>query len=187
MEDSLHERGRAMEDLYFQQKDHLLMEKLRAEISKEENRKALEQATGIQDSAVLDKLLAANVSPETLLALSMIPLISVAWADEDLESGEKDSILQAADLAGIVAGTAAHETLSGWLSNKPTPEMLQAWEAYIKGMKSKLETVHFNQFKHQLLERAESVAKAAGGFLGLGNKVSHVERAALDRLAKAFD
>jgi hypothetical protein len=187
MEDSLHERGRAMEDLYFQQKDHILMEKLRAELSKEENRKSLQQVTGLADPALLDQILAANVSPESFVALSLIPLVAVAWVDDRLETGEKDAILQAADLAGIKSGSAAYETLSGWLSTKPAPEMLQVWEAYVKAMKSKLEVVHFNQFKHQVLGRAEDVAKAAGGFLGLGNKVSHVERSMLDRLAKAFE
>jgi len=64
--------------------------------------------------------------------------------------------------------------------------LLQAWEAYVKGMKTKLEAPVFNHFKSQVLERAEKVAKAAGGFLGLGNKVSQVEQEMLQRLTRAF-
>lgn len=186
MEDSLHERGKAMEDLYFQQKDQQLLAKLKADLDKEEGRKSLERATGISDRAILDKMLATKISAESMLAVSLIPLVAVAWADGSLESGEKDAILQAADIAGIDAGTVAHQTLAGWLSSKPGPELLQAWEAYVKGMKLRLEAAVFNHFKSQVLERAETIAKSAGGFLGMGNKISDVEREMLKRLTRAF-
>jgi hypothetical protein len=187
MEDSIHERGRAMEDLYFIQKDQQLLEKLKAEMANEENRKALEKATGIHDPAVLDNMLAVDIRPESLLALSLIPLVAVAWADDSLENAEKQAILQAADIAGIDTGTVAHQTLDAWLTTKPSPELLTAWEGYVKSMKGILDPTVYGQFKAQVLDRAESVAKAAGGFLGLGNKISNVERAVLDRLSRAFE
>lgn len=187
MEDSFQERGRAMEDLYFIQKDQQLLAKLKSEMTNHENRQALEKATGIHDGAALDKMLAANITPESLLALSLIPLVAVAWADDSLESSEKQAILQAADIAGISSGTVAHQTLEAWLKTKPGVDLLTAWEAYIKGMKGILEPAIFGQVQVQILDRAESVAKAAGGFLGLGSKISSVEQAVLDRLRRAFE
>jgi len=103
MEDSLHERGKAMEDLYFQQKDQQLLAKLKADLGKEEGRKSLERATGILDEGILDKMLAANISAESMLAVSLIPLASVAWSEGVMDAGEKEAILQAADIAGIDA------------------------------------------------------------------------------------
>jgi hypothetical protein len=187
MEDSFQERGRAMEDLYFIQKDQKLLEKLKAEMASQENRSALERATGIQNPEFLDKMLAASITPESLLALSLIPLVAVAWADESLELSEKQAILQAADIAGIESGSVAFQTLDAWLTKKPATEMLSAWEAYVRGMREKLDPTIYQQFKTQVLERAEGVAKAAGGFLGLGSRISHVEQVMLDRLAQAFE
>ena len=40
--------------------------------------------------------------------------------------------------------------------------------------------------KNELLGRARTVAEAAGGFLGLGNKISAEEARVLDELAAAF-
>jgi hypothetical protein len=41
--------------------------------------------------------------------------------------------------------------------------------------------------RDELIGRARHVAEAAGGFLGLGNKVSSAEEAVLEKLAGAFD
>ena len=43
-----------------------------------------------------------------------------------------------------------------------------------------------NALKNDLLGRAQAVAQAAGGLLGLGNKISTSERAVLDELGEAF-
>jgi hypothetical protein len=53
-------------------------------------------------------------------------------------------------------------------------------------MKSKLEPAAVNQLKSSVISRAQSVAEAAGGFLGLGNKISDVERSVLSKLESAF-
>jgi hypothetical protein len=44
-----------------------------------------------------------------------------------------------------------------------------------------------NRLKSELLGRARRVAEAAGGFLGLGSKVSRAEEAILTELAAAFE
>lgn len=45
-----------------------------------------------------------------------------------------------------------------------------------------IDPVAFNQLKALVMRRAENVAEAAGGFLGLGNKVSDAERKVIDDL-----
>jgi hypothetical protein len=42
------------------------------------------------------------------------------------------------------------------------------------------------KLRHELLDRAESVARAAGGFLGFGDAMSPAERSVLAELEKAF-
>ncbi len=187
MDDSLQERGRAMEDLYFQQKDQQLLEKLKKELLQQESLQALERASGIKDAAVLERLSAIGISAESLAALGLIPLVAVAWADDHLDDGEKQAVLQAADISGIDKDSTAHQLLESWLAKKPDSDYLTAWEAYIGQLRGQLDSPTFEQLKLHIVTRAEDVAKAAGGFLGLGSKISGREQAMLDRLAKAFE
>ena len=58
-----------------------------------------------------------------------------------------------------------------------------AWKNYMGALNESLDPVAFNQLKALVMRRAEDVAESAGGFLGLGNKVSDAERKVLDDLA----
>ena len=187
MEDSIHERGKAIENLFFAEADQKLLDKLRQELASEESRDGLAAASGIQDVAVLDQLLANQITPASLTCVGLIPLVAVAWADGVMQDGEKNAILQAADIAGVKMATPSYATLDRWLRVRPEPELLESWKAYIAAIKGNLDPSAMNQLKHSILERAETVAQAAGGFLGLGNKVSNSERKVLDELAAAFD
>ena len=187
MGDPLHERGRAIENLFFTHKDHQLLDRLKQEMESEESRQNLAGASGVSDPVVLDALLANNVTPETLASIGLIPLVTVAWADEVMEEAEMNAILQAADIAGIKIGTASHSMLESWLSTAPRPELIAGWKLYIHSLKDTLEPVALSQLKTSVLDRAEKVAQSAGGFLGLGNKISDSEKDVLDDLAQAFE
>lgn len=186
MEDSIHERGKAIEDLFFIQKDQELLAKLKQQMASEESRQALESASGIHDASVLDALLAQHITPETLTSIGLVPLIAVAWADNVIDDAERTAILQAADISGVKLGSPAYAILEHWLTEKPDPKLLDSWKAYVQGLKSTLDSTSFNQLHNQVLQRADKVAKAAGGFLGLGSKVSDAEQRVLDELAAAF-
>ena len=187
MSDSLHDRGKAMEDVFFAEQDQKLLDKIREEMSAKESRHALEVASGISDDAVLDALVENGITPESLTSVALIPLVMVAWSDEKMENSEKAAILQAAEAAGIKPGSASYDTMSSWLSKKPNHDLLDAWKSYIGALKSTLDGAAFTQLKNSIVGRAEGVAKAAGGFLGLGPKVSESERKVLDELSAAFD
>lgn len=186
MDDSLKGRGKAMEDLFFLEKDQQLLKKIREEAASKEKREALQSASGIEDAAVLDGLIATGITPESLMSVSLIPLVAVAWADRKMEDAEKAAILQAAEAGGIDPGSASYDTMKSWLEEQPGPELLDAWKSYIAAIKETLEPPVAGQLKTSILGRAESVAKSAGGFLGVGNKVSDVEQKVLDDLAKTF-
>lgn len=187
MDESLKGRGKAMEDLFFAEKDQQLLKQIREEAASKEQREALKSASGIEDVAVLDGLVAAGISPESLTSVSLVPLVAVAWADKKMEDAEKAAILQAAEAGDISPGSASYATMEAWLDKQPGQDLLDAWKAYIVAIKDNLEPAALNQLKTSIIGRAESVAKAAGGFLGVGNKVSDVEQKVLDDLAKAFD
>jgi hypothetical protein len=61
-----------------------------------------------------------------------------------------------------------------------------SWSSYVKGLCERLDEAGRSALKTEILGRAEAVAEAAGGFLGLGSKISKEEQEALDRLERAF-
>ena len=159
MDDSLKGRGKAMEDLFFAEKDQQLLNKIKEEAASKDQRDALQSASGIEDAAVLDGLAAAGISPESLTSLSLVPLVAVAWADKKMEDAEKAAILKAAEEGGIDSGSASHATLESWLEKQPGQELLTAWKDYIGAIKGTLEPTATSQLQTSILGRAESVAK----------------------------
>ena len=116
MADSLEERGRALENQFFdkenKQKLAVMKEKLDSQTSREELRKA----SGMSDDAVLDKLVGLGLRANTIAALSLVPLISVAWADGAIQDNERTAILQGAAGKGLEQGTDGYELLQTWLA-----------------------------------------------------------------------
>jgi len=186
MSDPIDERGKAMESLFFKQRDQVLLERMRKEQANKEIRDQLADASGIADSGAIDAMLKIGISADSLTAVSMIPLIAVAWADWEMDGREQEAVLQAAEGAGIDKGTSSYDLLASWLKTRPGADLLDAWKGYVKSIQASMDPTASNQMKASVIGRAEMVALAAGGFLGLGNKISQVEQGVLDDLAATF-
>ncbi len=184
--DPIHDRGRQLENLFFQQRDAELLDRIRSEREDQVKRQQLAHASGIQDEAALDNLVHVNVSADSLTAVSLIPLVMMAWADRRMEYAEKVAVLEAAEKIGIEKETASYDLVAKWLEEKPGPELLEAWKDYVAAVKEQAEEAAISQMKATVLTRAEEIAKAAGGLLGLGSKISISEQKLLDELAAAF-
>ena len=186
MADKLHERAAALENKFFANRDQELLTKLRAEMDANETRSALSAAIGIEDQAALDALIKHDIKPQTLLVIGLIPMVAVAWSDGVLESAERDAITKAADGLGVKEGSAGFGLLESWLIEKPGDDLLNAWKSYAAGLAETLDDAAVAKVRDQVIGRAESTAKAAGGFLGLGNKVSDSEQKVIDDLNSQF-
>ncbi len=182
----LGDRKKALEDSFFAKQNQKLLEKLRAEQAKREARTGLAQVAGISDPAVLDKLVELGIRPDTWAALSLVPLVEVAWADGKLEPKEREAVLSAAEANGIASGSASFELLESWLRARPGGQLLQAWGEYMVGVCSSLDEGERAALRDQILGRARAVAEAAGGLLGLINRVSPQEETVLAELEKPF-
>jgi hypothetical protein len=183
----LRDRGRSLEEEFFRREDARLMERLRAQQEQEQARQGLATAAGISDPVVLDQLAALGIRAETVTALSVVPLIEVAWADGTLDDAERRAILDRSGELGFQPGSVARAMLETWLARKPDESLLTAWSQTIRAMCDRIGPTEAATMKAQTLERARAVAGASGGgLLGLGSKVSRAESAMLDRLAAAF-
>ena len=186
MDDSLHSRGKALEDLFFSQRDQELLAQLKQEMSAKEGRTGLASASGIDDEATLEAIAKAGITPETMTSVSIIPLVAVAWADKRMEAAEKEAILKAAGESGVKSGTAAYSMIESWLDHEPSADLLNVWKEYMGALKGSLDDAAWNQLKSSVLGKAEAVAAAAGGFLGVGSKISDVEKKVLSDLSASL-
>jgi hypothetical protein len=180
----LSDRKNALENEFFARQEKEALEAMRARNAAKATRDALSDASGITDSDVLAALESAGIAAETLAALSLVPLVVVAWADGKLDDAERSAIEKAAEEAKASDDTRA--LLQGWLSAPPAASLLEAWKGYIEAVLPTLSDSARAELQSQLIGGARRVAEAAGGFLGFGNKVSSEEAAALDELAACF-
>jgi hypothetical protein len=182
----LGDRKKALEESFFAKENAKLIEKLRAEQHQQSAREGLAAVSGISDPHVLDELVKVGIGPETWLALSLAPLVEVAWADGDVDAAERRAVLAAAEANGVVPGSPSHALLEGWLAKRPDARLLETWGEYIVDVCSRLPAPERESLKRQIMGHARAVAEAAGGILGLGRKVSEREERVLRELEKAF-
>jgi hypothetical protein len=185
--DALRERGKGLEDEFFRREDQKLLARLQELRKAELNREQLAKATGITKPEVLDRLLKLGIQVETLAALSIVPLVEVAWADGSLDAKERAAVLEHAGAGGITKGSPAYALLEAWLQHRPSQQLLDAWRDLVRTIRQEIGAEEAERLKAEILERARLVARASGGVLGLGSKVSSAEAAILAHLERPFE
>lgn len=182
----LRERGRSLEEEFFRREDAQLVEKLRQAAQRESAREALARASGVKNPEVLDRLIDLDIRPATVTALSLVPLVEVAWADGSLDANERRAVLERVGTAGFAPGSIERAVLETWLTRKPDPKLLTAWAHLVQGLCEQLDRAEVAALKAGLLDQARAVAGASGGSRGLRSKVSAAEADVIRRLESAF-
>lgn len=180
-------REKALEEEFFARENAKLKESLQRELRDEQASAALAKACGITDEAVLQHMLAAGLTPQTGAAFALLPLILTAWADGKLDDAERSAVLAAArDDSAIPEDSPAHEMLEHWLAKPPPRKLWRVWREYASALGQTLDADARQAFTDSVIGRAERVAAASGGILGLGTRISKSEREMLDELAAAL-
>jgi hypothetical protein len=185
--DTLRERSKGLEDEFFRREDQKLLARLQEMRKAELNREELAKATGIKKPEVLDRLLKLGIQVETLAALSIVPLVEVAWADGSLDAKERAAVLEHAGEAGMTKGSPAYALLEAWLQHRPSQQLLDAWRDLVRAIRQEIGAEEAERLKAEIVERARLVARASGGVLGLGSKISGAEAAILAHLERPFE
>lgn len=186
MGEFLGDRRTALEEAFFAKQNDALLRRLREMDEAKQTKAALSAASGITDDGVLDNLAALDIGSDTLAALSLAPLVAVAWADGSMDENERRAAFAQAAEAGVGTQDISHQLFERWLAEPPPPTLLAAWKDYIEAFSSTLSQEARRTLKRELLGRARAVAEAAGGFLGLGRKISPAEERVLEQLEAAF-
>jgi len=177
----LGDRRRVLEDSFFAKRDQKLMESLKQELKKDD----LACACGIKDPEVIESLVNANISAETITALSLVPLIAVAWADGKIAPEERDAICSATESVGIEPDSICRQLLDAWLTEAPGPELVEAWKGYVQALAVSSSSSAIETLRNDVLEQTREIAAAAGGILGIGG-IAKSEQAVIDDLTSAF-
>jgi hypothetical protein len=117
-----------------------------------------------------------------VVLLGLLPAIHVAWADGEVQAGERARILDLAAQSGLADDPVAMARVHGWLSAPPTEDELH--EA-IRELRMVDAAGTEDDATGRALDWSRSVALAAGGIFGIG-AIGREERRALDELDTAL-
>ncbi|NTV33156.1 MAG: hypothetical protein HGA74_07565 [Deltaproteobacteria bacterium] len=174
-----------LEEKFFAKQNERLLRELREKAKVEEKRKALQAVVKVKDPTIIEHLLELGVGPESILAVALVPLAAVSWADGSLDDKERKAILNAASERGVKPGSANYTMLEVWLKQKPGPALMDAWKKYARGIYEQLTEEERVLMRVSIVGRAREVAEAAGGLLGVAS-VSPKEKAVLEELEKVL-
>lgn len=179
--DGIHRRGQALENEYFQRVDQELLKNLRQASERAQRLEELSKATGLNDSQVCEHLLDVGIDATNIAALTLTPIVFVAWASGSVSSEEREGVISAALCRGVNSNPLAFQLLEQWLQTRPRRELWQIWKEYAAAVHQKLPAVTANKLRESLLSQAESVAMASGGVLGVG-KICPAEQRVLTEI-----
>ncbi len=182
----LNEQSRTMLDALFHEQNQRLLAEFHERLEKADRREQLAKICGVHEEKLLDHLVDLELQPEAVAAIAIVPLAVIAWADGAVQEQEREAIIQAARDSGVASDDGRYPVLEHWLSTPPSAELVEGWKLYLAALCKQLDEKEVDELKHDLLNRASSIAAAAGGVLGLGSKVSAKEKAALKMLEAAF-
>jgi tellurite resistance protein len=183
----LRDRRVAMEESFFAKQNEALRLRLKEMDEARRKKEAFTAASGITDEDVIEKLASLNIGSDTLAALSVVPLIAVAWADGGIDAQERIAVFSKATELGLDKHNIGYQRIERCLTEKPPPaDLFAAWKAYIGALSATLSDEARRTLKMEVLDRARTVAEAAGGFLGVGRKISAQEAQVIKEIESAF-
>lgn len=187
MSDAFKDWERGKEEEYFHKKERELIEKMRERQVAAAEREQMATATGIADEELLTDLQELGFTRDTVALLHLAPLVQVAWADGHVQSREREQMFQIARLRGVAEGSAADKQLARWLEQRPSEEFFTRTLRVVHAMLDAMPQVHGEAARRDLVAFCINIASASGGILGLGNKVSDEERAAITQIVRELE
>jgi len=185
--DPWEERRRSYEAEYFKRREQELIEKMRVRNARESERKELAERVGVADEDLLRQLEELGYTRDTVKLLHLVPLLHVAWIDGSVSQAERERIVEAAQIRGVETGSAAHRQLESWLERRPPEGFFEDTLRLIGDLLQALPDAERARSRQDLVEYSAAIARASGGLLGLGSKVSREESALLDRIAREIE
>ena len=181
----LQDRRRGLEEEFFARENRELLERMRQRQGEQGLRDALREASGIADETMIERFVELGLTPETVAALTLVPLVEVAWADDSLERDERAAILESARSRTASADAPTLALLENWLAQRPDPSLFEVWDEYARALGGEMDEETRRRFRDDIIEVVRRVAESAGGTLGIG-RISRAERETIARIERAI-
>ncbi|PQO27993.1 hypothetical protein C5Y96_16580 [Blastopirellula marina] len=164
-----------------------LLAKLREQIKYDEQVEELSKAIGIEDKSLIQSLMDLGITPHSMAALTMYPMVCVAYADGVLNLEERDLIMKMANEWNMKPGDAGFEVLNHWLVEGPTEDGFAVWKKYIQTVMTQMTPQQIADLKLSIMNRSHAVATVVGDVLGrFGNRTNKAEDARLAEIESVF-
>ena len=177
-------RERALEYEFFHKVDAELWQKLRESLEFSKKRNAIADATGITNETVIRELIELDIDNETLFALSLFPLVWVAWSDGYLDVRQRLAILDAAHATGHERDTASHHLINAWLDHEPDEKLQLLWKEYIRAICRTLSREGRESLRDDVLGRARQIADSVS--TSYFHQAEQAQMAVLAEIEEAF-
>lgn len=178
---SFEERRRGLEEAFFAKQNNSLLEKIRKDKEKEQNKIELKNLTGFKNDELIEKIASSNVTTASFAALSLFPLVKLAWVDKYVSAEEKEAVLNAAKREGIDESSPSYTLLESWLQKEPCNDLFEAWKAYIEALKTELSYRDYLDVSNEITALLEDVASHTRKILGL-SFIAHHENQTLKEI-----
>jgi uncharacterized tellurite resistance protein B-like protein len=152
-----------------------LRDKLDRDAAALERRRAVAEGAGTEDLDVAARIAALGFSGDSARIFDLMPLVHVAWADGAVTRRERSTILKILERRGIAPGSDAFTTMEALLEQPPPESFMRESLAVLRDLVA--------DRSGDIVSLCLEVARASGGFLGLGHAISDNERAILEEVA----
>ncbi len=155
--------------------------KIQTENAEKEERISMSQNLRLEDEAVLDELLECDFRGDTAVALTLVPLVSLAWIDGRVSKNEQREILAEATRSGIQQDSPAYAKLVQWFQSYSPQPLETLWGHFVSAyLKTLSPQSRFAFIEHQKAQMRRVVV--ASHLLGI-SIFSHQEIETIARLS----
>ena len=137
----------------------------------------------LADPHLCDRLIAAGIDGSLGAALTLVPVIAVAWCDGAIQPEERAAIVGGNKEYGF-SQPECRQLLEYWLTHRPSPHMMGAWVGCVQALGRMMPPGDHDELRDSLINLCRGVASAAGGVF---SKVSKYEEKTLAHISAAFD
>jgi hypothetical protein len=171
----------AATDHFFADLEDRIIQRLHESSATTAGREELIRDTGIQDMVLIEELVRLGVTSDGVVAMRLLPLVLVAWAESGPDDNERNTVMKAAEEINIPRDSTPWILLRDWLKHRPMSVSIDAWKRYTTEFMSRISRAAAHQLVDVTEAQMMAVAKASGGILGFGS-VSHKERDVINRV-----
>jgi hypothetical protein len=138
----------------------------------------------MNNAEVIRALADLGIDEQSVRVLPLLPLIQVAWADGEIQAGER-TLIETLAVERFELNDEGHRVLGNWMRYPPTPSYLERGRLALLAVAQSDDSGLDADDLPDVVALAKKVARSAGGLFGIGS-ISRSEAEALDEIAKAL-